>query len=52
MLSEVQQLLTALTQGMVRTFPDKAVTVDAFYQARPKLAEARFNPQTNRVDIQ
>ncbi|MFN8496666.1 MAG: hypothetical protein U0641_02335 [Anaerolineae bacterium] len=50
--NDVQALLVALAQGMARTFPGQAVTVDAFYQAGPKLAEAQFNPQTNRVDIQ
>ena len=50
--NDVQQLLTALTQGMARTFPGQALTVDAFYQSGAKLAEAKFNPQTNRVNIQ
>ncbi|MFN8473363.1 MAG: hypothetical protein U0822_14330 [Anaerolineae bacterium] len=50
--NDVQQLLVALTQGMARTFPGKPVTVDAFYQAGPKMAEAQLDPQTNRVNIQ
>ncbi len=50
--NDVQQLLTALGQGMARTFPGKPLTIDAFYQSGAKLAEAQFNPQTSQVNIQ
>lgn len=50
--SEVQQLMEALAQGMARTFPGKALTINAFYQSGDKLAEANFDPRTNRVNVQ
>lgn len=49
---DVQQLLEALTQGMARTFPGKPLTINAFYQSGDKLAEAYFDPRTNRIDVQ
>ncbi len=50
--NDIQQLLTALAQGMSRTFPGQPLTIDAFYQSGAKLAEAQFNPQTAQVNIQ
>lgn len=49
--SDLQRLLVALTQGMARTFPGRALQVDAFYQSGDKLAEADYDPRTNQVDV-
>jgi len=48
---ELQQLLPSLAEGMARTFPGKAITVNAFYQTGDKLAEAHYDPRSGRVDI-
>ncbi|HEV2122063.1 MAG TPA: hypothetical protein VGW38_04710 [Chloroflexota bacterium] len=49
--ADVQQLLTALAQGMAKTFPGKQLQVIAFYQSGDKLAEAEYSPRTGRVDV-
>ncbi len=49
---DLQQLLVALTEGMARTFPGRPLKVLAFYQSGDKLAEADFDPRTNRVQVQ
>ncbi len=49
---DLQQLLVALTEGMARTFPGRPLKVLAFYQSGDKLAEADYDPRTNRVDVQ
>ncbi len=48
---DVQNLLVALTEGMARTFPGKPLQVLAFYQSGDKLAEADYDPRTNRVAV-
>jgi len=50
--ADIQKLLVALTQGMARTFPDKSLTVNAFYQSGDKLAEALYDTSTNQVNVQ
>ena len=50
--ADVARLLQALTQGMARTFPGKPLTVIAFYQSGDKLAQANYDPATNRVNVQ
>ena len=49
---DVQNLLVALTEGMARTFPGRPLKVIAYYQSGDKLAEADFDPRTNRVQVQ
>jgi hypothetical protein len=46
---DLQQLLTALAEGMAGTFPGKPIEVIAFYQSGDKLAEANYDPRSNRV---
>jgi hypothetical protein len=46
---DVQRLLTSLAEGMARTFPNRPVKALAFYQSGDKLAEAAFDPGSNRV---
>jgi hypothetical protein len=48
---DLQQLLTSLAEGMARTFPGKPVNVIAYYQSGDKLAEAHFDPRTQRVSM-
>ena len=48
---DLQQLMTALAEGMARTFPGKPVNVIAYYQSGDKLAEAHFDPRTQRVSM-
>ena len=48
---DLQQLLTALAQGMARTFPGKSLRVIAFYQSGDRLAEAAYDPRTTRIDV-
>jgi hypothetical protein len=48
---DVQRLLVSLTEGMARTFPDRPVKAIAFYQSGDKLAEASYEPTSNRVDF-
>jgi hypothetical protein len=50
--ADVQQLLTALTQGMARTFPSQPVDVVAFYQSGDKLAESVYDPRSGQVNVQ
>jgi len=49
---DVRDLLVALTQGMVKQFPNRDVKVTAFFQSGDKMAEAVYNRQTQQVDIQ
>ncbi len=49
---DVQQLLEALARGMARTFPNRQLTINAFYQSGDKLAEAVYDPRTNTVNVQ
>ncbi len=49
---DVEKLLVALMEGMAKTFPGKPLTGIAFYQSGDKLAEAHFDPQSGRVNIQ
>ena len=49
---DLQNLLVALTEGMARTFPGRPLKVLAFYQSGDKLAEADYDPGTNRVQVQ
>ena len=48
---DLQQLMTALAEGMARTFPGKPVNVIAYYQSGDKLAEANFDPRSQRVSM-
>jgi hypothetical protein len=48
---ELQNLLTALTEGMARTFPGRPLQVTAFYQSGDRLAEAEYDPRSGRVDV-
>jgi hypothetical protein len=48
---DLQQLMTALAEGMARTFPGKPVNVIAYYQSGDKLAEAQFDPRTQQVSM-
>ena len=48
---ELRDLLTALAEGMARTFPGKPLVVNAFYQSGDQLAEAVYNPRTGLVDV-
>ena len=48
---ELRDLLVALTQGMVRTFPDQPIKVIAFYQSGDKLAEANYDPRTGQISL-
>ncbi len=50
--ADVQRLLVALAEGMARIFPGKSLTLLAFYRSGDKLAEANYDPRTNRVDVQ
>jgi len=50
--ADVQKLLEALASGMSRTFPGKALTINAFYQSGNKLAEAHYDPSTQNVSVQ
>jgi hypothetical protein len=49
---DAQRLLTALAMGMARTFPNRPVEVDAFYQSGQKLAQANVDPGSGRVTVQ
>ena len=49
--ADVQRLLEALVQGMAKTFPNKPLTVNAFYQSGDKLAEATYDPRSNQVAV-
>jgi len=49
---DVNNLLVALTQGMVQQFPNRDVKVTAFFQSGDKMAEAVYNRQTQQVDVQ
>jgi hypothetical protein len=46
---DLQQLMTALAEGMAQRFPNREITVNAFYQSGDKLAEAHYDPRSNRV---
>jgi len=48
---DIQKLMMALTQGMSRDFPNRPLTVIAFYQSGDKLAESTFDPGTGRVAV-
>jgi hypothetical protein len=50
--ADVQRLMEALAIGMAKTFPGKPLTINAFYQSGDKLAEARYDPDSNRVAVQ
>lgn len=50
--ADVQRLLQALAEGMARTFPNRTLTINAFYQSGDKLAAASFDPRTQQVAIQ
>jgi len=50
--ADAQKLLVALTEGMAKTFPNKPLTVVAFYQSGDKLAQANYDNQTNKVNVQ
>jgi outer membrane biogenesis lipoprotein LolB len=50
--ADVQQLLSALTQGMAQTFPGRPLEVVAFYQSGAKLAESLYDPRTGQANIQ
>jgi hypothetical protein len=50
--ADTQRLMTALTQGMARTFPGKSLEVIAFYQSGDKLAQAAYDPTTGQVNVQ
>ena len=49
---KVQRFLVALAEGMARSFPGKSLAVMAFSPSGEKLAEAHYDPRTNRVDVQ
>ena len=49
---ELRELLTALAEGMARTFPGRPLIISAFYQSGDKLAEAVYDPRTGRIDFQ
>ncbi len=49
---EVQRLLVTLADGMARSFPGKSLAVMALSPSGDKLAEAHYDPRTNRVDVQ
>jgi hypothetical protein len=49
--AELRELQVALTQGMVRTFPDRPIKVIAFYQSGDKLAEADYDPRTGQISL-
>jgi hypothetical protein len=48
---ELRDLLVSLTEGMVRTFPDRPIKVIAFYQSGDKLAEANYDPRTGQISL-
>jgi hypothetical protein len=48
---ELQQLLGSLAEGMAKTFPGKPIRVIAYYQSGDKLAEADYDPRSNRVSF-
>jgi hypothetical protein len=48
---ELRDLLVALTEGMVQTFPDRPIKVIAFYQSGDKLAEANYDPRTGQITL-
>ena len=48
---DAQRLLVALTEGMARTFPDKPFTIVAFSPSGDKLAEANYDPRSNRINV-
>jgi len=48
----VEKLLVSLLAGMAKTFPGKPLTAVTFYQSGDKLAEAQFDPQSSRVNVQ
>ncbi len=50
--SDTQRLLVSLAQGMARTFPGRPLTVVAFYQSGAKLAQANYDPNSNRIGVQ
>lgn len=49
---DIDKLMRALLESMARTFPNRQLTVNAFYESGDKLAEARYNPTTNQVSVQ
>lgn len=50
--ADVQRLMEALASGMAKQFPGKPLTINAFYQSGDKLAEARYDPNSNQVAVQ
>ncbi len=50
--ADVQRLMEALASGMARQFPGRPLTINAFYQSGDKLAEARYDPNSNQVAVQ
>lgn len=50
--ADVQRLLMSATLGMARTFRDKPLKVIAFYQSGDKIAEANYNHETGKIDVQ
>jgi hypothetical protein len=50
--ADVQKLLMSVTLGMARTFRDKPLKVIAFYQSGDKIAEASYNHETGKIDVQ
>ncbi len=50
--ADVQRLLMSLTLGMARTFRDRPLQVIAFYQSGDKVAEASYDHQTGKIDVE
>lgn len=50
--ADIQRLLMSITLGMARTFRDKPLKVIAFYQSGDKIAEANYNHETGKIDIE
>jgi|GEM_PF-4954070 len=50
--ADVQRLLMSATLGMARTFRDKPLKVIAFYQSGDKIAEANYNHETGKIDVE
>jgi len=48
---DIQKLLMSLTQGMAKEFPNRNVSVIAFYQSGDKLAETSYDPNTGRIAV-
>ena len=48
---QLRDLLTALAEGMARTFPRQPLVVNAFDQSGERIAEAIYNPRTGFVDV-